>query len=106
MRTPKVHSEAGELFWMGVWGSSSAHLRYPTQEKVADRKDSRQRVSDPAELRARLRQPFAGSPGTAGANLRKTVRYARENCDPLHASAGMRNVLPRKWRVQGDNLDA
>src|SRR5713226_2226507 len=83
MRTPKVHSEAGELFWMGVWGSSSAHLRYPTQEKVADRKDSRQRVSDPAELRARLRQPFAGSPGTAGANLRKTVRYARENCDPL-----------------------
>jgi len=40
-------------------------------------------VSDPAELRARLRQPFAVSSGTAGTNLRKTARYAPENCDPL-----------------------
>src|SRR5207253_11084072 len=43
----------------------------------------RQRVSDPAELHAQHRQPFSVSSGTAGTNLRKAARYARENCDPL-----------------------
>jgi len=85
MRTPKVRSAAGELFWMGVRGSSSAHLDILHIRESHEKGRDSASATDPGGVwHARSRHRFSIPSGVAGTNLRKTARYAGKNCDSLH----------------------
>src|SRR5260370_955889 len=78
LELPRFVVRAGELFWMGVRGSSSAHL------DILHIWIARRRPHPRGVWRARSRRRFSIPSGVAGTNLRKTARYAGKNCDPLH----------------------
>src|ERR1017187_6830395 len=85
MRTPKVRSAAGELFWMGVRGVLPLTSISYTSENVTKREGIAHQRHDPAEFgNARSRHRVSIPSGVAGTNLRKTTHYEGKNCDPLH----------------------
>src|ERR1017187_1758524 len=84
MRTPKVRSAAGELFWMGVRGVLPLTSISYTSENVTKREGIAHQRHDPAEFgNARSRHRVSIPSGVAGTNLRKTTHYEGKNCDPL-----------------------
>src|ERR1022692_287672 len=88
MRTPKVRSAAGELFWMGVRGVLPLTSISYTSENVTKREGIAHQRHDPAEFgNARSRHRVSIPSGVAGTNLRKTTHYEGKNCDPLHLTA-------------------
>src|ERR1039458_2947881 len=89
MRTPKVRSAAGELFWMGVRGVLPLTSISYTSENVTKREGIAHQRHDPAEFgNARSRHRVSIPSGVAGTNLRKTTHYEGKNCDPLHDTLG------------------
>src|ERR1035441_9945715 len=85
MRTPKVRSAAGELFWMGVRGVLPLTSISYTSENVTKREGIAHQRHDPdGVLHARSQHRFSIRSGVEGTNLRKTAHYEGKNCDPLH----------------------
>src|ERR1022692_2653435 len=100
MRTPKVRSAAGELFWMGVRGVLPLTSISYTSENVTKREGIAHQRHDPAEFgNARSRHRVSIPSGVAGTNLRKTTHYEGKNCDPLQAGSfaelGASSIAPR-----------
>src|ERR1035438_5309445 len=88
MRTPKVRSAAGELFWMGVRGVLPLTSISYTSENVTKREGIAHQRHDPAEVgNARSRHRVSIPSGVAGTNLRKTTHYEGKNCDPLQLTS-------------------
>src|ERR1035441_8999700 len=84
MRTPKVRSAAGGLFWMGVRGGLPLTSISYTSKSVRKREGMAHHRHDPAEFgNARSRHRVSIPSGVAGTNLRKTTHYEGKNCDPL-----------------------
>ena len=99
MRTPKVRSAAGELFWMGVRGVLPLTSISYTSENVTKREGIAHQRHDPAEFgNARSRHRVSIPSGVAGTNLRKTTHYEGKNCDPLQDSRAVHLVIGCSWR--------
>jgi len=94
LELPRFVLRAGELFWMGVRGSSSAHLDIlHIRESHEKGRDRRSVTPSRGVWRARSRRRFSIPSGVAVINLKKTDRYAAKNCDLLHEVAGAGNQL-------------
>src|SRR5260370_3824655 len=79
---------------MGVQGEFFRSPRYPTHPGRSREKEGIAASGErsPGVCHARFRHRLAISSGVAGTNLRRTARYAWENCDPLHDSYSHQSI--------------